>query len=350
MVVINILIIKDLKAFIVKNKMIFILFLLVQVVTLVGLFCAINNFEQSIDEEIKIDSNYRTYQVVTNNKNYNFDSLDILINKFDKLEKVDFVKPFNDDINYCYEYLCNYNDTFIYLGRGLTSEEVKNGSNKIVLPFEMCYDYKVGDTYSVNDKEYTIVGISLGNNFILPYNSIKNTDEEINILFVTNDKLNKKEKNNLFKLIDECFEDYQIIKPINVYINYSLSNVLEMILYVLLLFLGIINLVYLYSYILEKRKKQYAILRICGCTRLKGIAIYLCEILLIALISYVFAILLFKFIVIQVIAKVDIYTTYSMQLISYLYALLIYLLITILVLFPYIKKYAYKPIADSYKG
>ncbi len=72
---------------------------------------------------------------------------------------------------------------------------------------------------------------------------------------------------------------------------YLYNNI--MLISVLLAMLSALNFAMLYQYILQKRNKELAVFRLCGCTRAKATGIYLSECLWLSIPTYILGNILF---------------------------------------------------------
>lgn len=108
---------------------------------------------------------------------------------------------------------------------------------------------------------------------------------------------------------------------------------------VLIALIAAFNFSQLYLYILEKRRKRIAIMRICGATKLRVACTYLLECMMLMLPVYLCAFLCFKHIILPAFRDTFPYMEPSYSTRIYLILLVIYLMISVLALVVMIVRY-----------
>ena len=169
-------------------------------------------------------------------------------------------------------------------GRVFTDEEFSKGEKVLVLMGKNKYaDGKV----SLGGEVYTIIGEHTffkdfnDENYIMPFLSLPDNSYIRHIVFNLNIPLNEKEHNKLSELILTKLDSTAIIpefEGVNDIENTKTNNTL-IVAGILLIVFSAVNYCIMYRYILEKRKKTFAIYRICGCSRGKGVLMYIIELL-----------------------------------------------------------------------
>ena len=115
----------------------------------------------------------------------------------------------------------------------------------------------------------------------MPFLSLPDSSYIRHIVFNLNIPLNEKEHNELSELILTKLDSTAIIpefEGVNDIENTKTNNTL-IVAGILLIVFSAVNYCIMYRYILEKRKKTFAIYRICGCSRGKGVLMYIIELL-----------------------------------------------------------------------
>ena len=169
--------------------------------------------------------------------------------------------------------LAPYGSSSVSSGVPLTYEEFMQGSNKITLPCEYSQEY-LGADVIIADKHYVVCGIETMDDFIgmSYFNSPNDIDGIENISFYFNDLATKSAYYAYIPKIETVSSDklpfYNSIMAVSV----------------LLALLSAVTLMLLYKYVLQKRSRTIAILRLNGCSKGKSRRICIAEIIIISLI------------------------------------------------------------------
>lgn len=354
------MILQNLKSFITKKTVIFVFFMLAQIVTLIGVLVTFNYLEQEISTQKSYYDDMRTYTVMLSDSSDTDKKLSDILNKCDYIQHiytVSFLTPTTaeDEINNEYriygEYYGKSGLKFnVALGSYLSETDISDGNKNIVIPASFMTDFNIGDTYSLNGSNYKIIGSSTDGNFHIPFNSTDDKYQISGVCVTTDRELNSSEANQFKNTLSDIFSEADVISPSGEYGSEFNSFKTVMFIIILLMCLGIFNLSYLYTFILEQRKKQYAVFQICGCTKLKGAFIYLGEILIISTAAYTVSAVLFKFAVLPLVILADSMTVYAMSVYSYVFLFTAYILIMLFVFLPCIIRYTSKSAALQYKN
>lgn len=324
--------------------------MLAQIVTLLGVFIANNLMEQEVSTQKSYYDNMRTYTVMLSDTDNIEEGLAEVLIKCGDIQHIYTVFPEHDKA-VCGEYYGKSNKkVYTDAGRYLSDSDISSGVKNIVVPPDILYDYSVGDTYSLNGTDYNIIGSSVDDSFHIPFNSIDNKSTIIGVCVTTNTELTASEFKQLSKTLTGIFPNSSICPPEGEYSSQIDYFKTVMFMIILLMCLGIFNLSYLYVYILEQRKRQYAVFQICGCTKIRGALIYLAEIIIFSTAAYIFSALVFKLLLFPVVAALDSMTFYAMSVGSYVFLFICYLAAMLAVFLPCIIKYTSKSPSLQYKG
>lgn len=107
----------------------------------------------------------------------------------------------------------------------------------------------------------------------------------------------------------------------------------------LLVVISIINVSFLYAYIIRKRLREIMIFKICGSSVLGLVKVFLCELLLITAIQSLVSLLLMKLLIVPVVAEYDAVFRYNFNAVSAAVSIIITAVISFVVLVPYTIKY-----------
>ncbi len=167
-----------------------------------------------------------------------------------------------------------WNDNNILVsGRYISDAEETNGEKVALIPEKTNKDspglLKDDRTVMIGGEEYTIIGTHNSFGFIVPLLSIPENMELRNNLSLSFERpVTRKQHDELVRVADRVlpgtfvFPEQEFVDEESVYIYNNM-----IVVSILIAALTIINFAFLYSFILQKRAKTLAIMRICGCTR-----------------------------------------------------------------------------------
>lgn len=369
-----ILIFKNLLNFIKNNSKVFIILILTQIITLLGYFSAFNFYLESLNENKSYYEDSRTFSVeITDTTNlesrldkvinseydiqrmYTFtlsSELDIAQNKKTQNIYGDFE---NDETNikmFCGDY---YGETVRYskisIGSYFDINDSSNSDNNIVISSEGYFVYDIGEKYIINGESYNIIGISSDTNYYIPYKTLVNNNLPITgINIILKNEISNDKADTFASYLASIFDTEKVYVPKIEYGNAVNYYNFLMVFLGLVFALSILNFVYIYRYILDKRKKQYAIFRIYGCTKLRGIFMYTAEALIISTVSYIFTSLLYVFVFIRIISMIDKFTVLALNFESLCIVYIVYIIVLFCVVIPTIIKASTKDIVSKYRN
>lgn len=200
--------------------------------------------------------------------------------------------------------------------------------------------YKIGEQYSLFGEQYEVIGTSYKDVLIIPYSSLEDKSQISKIYMVLDADLKSVYKNTFLNNVMEIFDTDNVDKPS----AYSASTYSSTINYVatfgVIIVIAVINIIYLYSYIMNKRKKETAVFRLCGCSLGKTASMYLTEILFLSAVSYAVAVLIHLAAVMPLMLNITQALKYYISPISFAVVYIVYLLIEIFSFLPIIRKVA----------
>lgn len=316
---------KNIKSFVQNNILFFCLFIICQITSFIVLlfsFGAFQNFKIIKNQTIEQTS----FEICFGNliEQFRYDDgsihctgdgsvdngsvkklLDLLDEKtLEELELIEYFPYFNNtDLKFAEEYdhlpvafrlkylkdektLAPYGSSSVSSGVPLTYEEFMQGSNKITLPCDYSQEY-LGADVIIADKHYVVCGIETMDDFIgmSYFNSPNDIDGIENISFYFNDLATKSAYNDIADACKEVYGDYAYIPKIETVSSDKLPFYNSiMAVSVLLALLSAVTLMLLYKYVLQKRSRTIAILRLNGCSKGKSRRICIAEIIIISLI------------------------------------------------------------------
>lgn len=129
--------------------------------------------------------------------------------------------------------------------------------------------------------------------------------------------------------------------------NYDLNIYTETFKYILMfgvvIVVALFNIIYLYSYMLNRRKHHFAVMRICGCNINQAVNMYYGEILLLSVIIYAVALILHLFCVMPIMTSLSETIHYYISFEQYIFVYLFYLAVETVSFIPIIKKFSKTP-------
>ncbi len=300
------IIIRNISNFLRKESFCFVTFIVSSIITF-SCFLFLGNYCMNLYKDYsKYDEDSRTYRFEIKEKVFH-----------DKME--DFLQSWEEKIQHIYGIIVNEDgelvvtnifgdfpaDIKIQYGRYFTEKELIDSKNVVIMPndlyrynsdtgFENIRKYTIGDSYFVNEIEYEIIGIGTENYYMIPYSTIDESNSIDYIAVATKEIMRKKEKEIFCSALSKAFEVKEIELPREKQKFFESAYLKDLFLVISLLGVGILNLSFLYCYILEIRKKQIKIFRLCGCSYMRIILQSVGEILILITGAYVVAVLCVK--------------------------------------------------------
>ena len=331
--------------FINKNKILFSFLCLVQILSIFASLFVYSFFVSNKYADMQYDVS-KTY-TISFNKDIPNNTIIKQIKHFESECNLDLkmitIKSEKDDFWIMFDYLY-YPDHAKY-GRYFNSDEFKSNCNVIIACKEYFPGVIDGDTVSIDDKNYTVIGTNDYEDYnILPmssFNTIKHNNDKISITL--KDYPNTQEYNRISILLSTCFKNSEIIYPQRVEDNNILWNDSTILIFIGIFLLSIINVAFVYLYILESNNEIVYVFRLNGATKGKCIFILFAVIFLLALISFILGCFLSRFTLPYIINFIAFETfSYSLGFENYIYMITKYLAVVLIILIPFIKNYVKK--------
>lgn len=334
-----------------KNKTIFFLIILCEVVS-----SFIILFSYGAYYNYKIMKNIGTYDL-NSSLDISFDEksikIDDLVKTLDKISGTvladcqviffwtdSYDNSLNEDISLFF--VMEYDNGFKYYnerkfnmvvtdGQFITDEDYKEGKHKIMIP-ESYKDVKIGDYINVNGTSYEVVcKLQYQSDFYIPIKNAPNDLKIQDISFSPNGIMKLSNYNKITEAFKSGFGNDVLIPEIDTF-NDGLDyyNSLSMII-IIITVLSSITLMIVFLFVLEMRKKEFAIFRMCGCTRKRIVFIYTMEIFFTSLISFCITAAIYFISIIDKLSNYLEYMKSAYSLKSVLWLALIYLTTIIIV-------------------
>lgn len=324
-----------------KNNKLLVGFLcLIQIISIFASLFVFSYFASYANANKKYDSS-KTYTVFFSNTtiddNTVISDIEDFNNKCDLKLNAITVKSNIDDVKVMFDYL--YYPNHIKHGRYFNNDEFAKNKHVIISGDEGVIE---GEKISICNDKYTVIGTySFGGYNILPIssmNDVKHNNESVSIIL---DKYpDDDEHNKIISQLTECFENAEIIYPERIENIDSLWSDSNTIIYIGIFLLSMINVAFVYLYILEKNNKIIYIYRLNGATKTACVFILVNVIFIIALISFVCGCVFSRCVLPSIINYVQYEDfTYSLGIYDYISMIIVYFIVIIITSAPIISKY-----------
>lgn len=340
----------DIKKMFSDKKILLILCILVQVVSVIVIILSygvINHYNTKIDEPEGYELHYRFKR----NKEYDTETqrsyLDMPNSRkfLDKVlplieNKLDYFFVLGEYNGYILQSSTGYNRGIYTLsiqlkervalssGEMFSEEEIRNGEKIIIAGTNMITN---DDYIMLGDEKYKLKGVlkesGLSKAFFVPYGAIPDDANVRTLSFLLEKPLLKSEYDVIAETLRECFGDKVIIPEFDGIVNESNNRVYRDIIFVsvILMFVFAIDYCIIYRYILEKRRKLFAISRICGASKLKMSLVYMVELLSMSMITLIVGAFLFHNLILTRVRRIFEYIELYCDMDAYMMLSLIYM-------------------------
>lgn len=310
----------NVKHILVKHRLMAFLLVIVQlfsVVVIIFSYGIINHYNFKIDEKESTTLIYDFLALDKENGGYNFvemESVDEFIKEilpYTK-EKLDYFFIMGPADEYLIQCSSGYGDegfkvsaqlarrTGVVQGEKFTDEQM-NMSENIMIAREA--DVDSNWCMQIGQERYKAVGLlpdSYAENAIfVPYKAIPNNTKVYYISLLFTEPLYESEYNEIVSMITDTFGDAFSIPKFEGIINESSNRVYRDIMFVtaFLIFVCAINYCIMYRYMLDKRRKEFAISRICGCSKYKAGIVYMVELVGVSAVALVAGLLMYHYLI-----------------------------------------------------
>lgn len=174
-----------------------------------------------------------------------------------------------------------YKDNFfpIWEGQVFTDEMYNNKTNCVIVPSDMANSPQL----KFENEVYDIIGHydDSANREILyfPFQSLPKSGDYVNIGIYLNKPLTQSEYDMIYQGWELFLSDKTVIPEFDGIANENDYRVYRSVIFcmLILILLCALNYCVIYQYLLEKNKKSFAIIRMCGCTKTRATIGYLVE-------------------------------------------------------------------------
>lgn len=204
-------------------------------------------------------------------------------------------------------------------GEYFTYDDMNSGEKLALVDTKELLD-EDGYVTVLGEKYYAKGIVAAGGSVYIPYKSMPSELEYFHVSFILSKPLFESEFNYIMDWAKVCFgEDNVKLPEFDGVANETQYRVYRDIMVVTMLLIAVcaINYCIIYRYILEKRRRTFAVTRICGCSKYKAAVIYMVELLGISLITLMIGFILYSQLVLPQAAS-------SFEYIEYFYNAAVY--------------------------
>ena len=345
------IIFQNIKYFVAKHRLIFSLFVISQLVSILAIMFIFNAFSSSQKHSLMNDEKYRTFTVDDSSFDASLDKTlqSIADEKGKKIGNISAVcgeGQVHADFQFKTESLY-----YIDYGKYFTKEDFESGKNQIIVDTSILKEHNsVGDTYKFGNKDYKIIGLSTGKGYHrIPYKSISDKSAITTVQILLSDIPTKSQTSKWDEYLSGKFPNAKVLDPEIEKMSDTAKNLQESIKAIAIGLLAVLNFSYLYKYMLMKRQGQFAVMRICGCKKFKGTMIYLVEVMIISVAAFLISGLVFNFGIVKICRSFDREFLYLMDVKDYLILFAIYIAVIAAVFIPTIAQFSRKKPVELYR-
>lgn len=225
-------------------------------------------------------------------------------------------------------------------GKYFTAEQEAVGE-KVALVFDDLDDdnsitrslMKDDSTIIFQGEEFKIIGTQAIHPLIVPFESLKDDTAIESLFFHFTEPVTRPMYTEIKDAVAKTFPDIAVVPDLELPDpdDTSVYNTM-IVIAVFVVILASINFAVLYRYILSTRVKKLAIFRICGCTKLKAAIMLLTECMIIAIPSFLFAVLIYVEYALPLFGKHFEYITEAYSTKMYIQIFLLYMVVSLAVL------------------
>ena len=276
-----------------NNKSIFVLFMLIQITVAVAFFSVFNYAMNMLAQEKRTQVANRTYGVNLSDGKGIEQKMDRFSKKYgEQISDIFGLTVYKEETVLCeYQYTTGYDGLVIVNGKYFDKQDFQKGNKYAITVYHLednsLKNEEVGSTITFNNETYTVIGTSAADFTVVPFSSLKDKSiiTQVNIIM----------KNNISN--DTFLSDLREIfgtEDINLPPDYTFKTYYGTVSYILIfsfvVMVSVLNIAYLYSYIMNRRRRETAIFRICGCTFFRSAVQYLAEVATVSLCAYLIAV------------------------------------------------------------
>lgn len=336
-----IIILKNILSFIKNHKTVFILFFISQIITILSIMTIYGLYSMPVKMDQEYDDEIRAFEVTLNEYGDEFYEK---INDFSSKHKkdlrsltVELNTPEETILAQCFPTWQASGKYYMEIGKYLSDSAFQYGEKEAIISQNANDDSdikkKIGDKFTFNGTEYIILGTSRSDFTEVTFSSLEKSDYKfINSFKITlADVPSSSQVEQWEALIFASFgEDAIVTMPEKTGINQLSENSLQGLIAGVVALMAVLNIAYLYRYILEQRRQLFGINMLFGCSQKQARMLLLGECLIYTSSIYILSGLIFHFMLTPFVLKASMYS-YKLALFDYVLIFIIYTIITLTV-------------------
>ncbi len=245
-----------------------------------------------------------------------------------------------------------YHHQAVYTGSYFSREAFDSGSAEIILhELPMTGDYRVGDTYLLAGRPYTVKGINANGDYNeVPYGALPEELPPSRVQLFTAELPTKAQTEEITRRLAGIFPEAAVLPPEMPDFQLFSQHNMEYLVCTLIFLLSVVNIAYLFQFILEQRKSQLALFRTCGCTTGRAWFLYLAESVFLFTLPFLCSALILHFGISRWFSALNGSRPFAMGLAEYLSVYFVYLLLLLVVFSVFILRFVKRPIISVLRG
>lgn len=350
---------KSLKSFIQNNKVVFTI-LLASLVFSSMIFIYVIVKQQYVNAYLE-DGLDLSYVTLENTSSLSAEEVSEKLNKYSSESKHELtiyaIANLRDSNNKIYDMITypvsemenlerlNKKDS-VYIGSFFSQEDIVKGNNVCLLvssfgesPKMFYADTKfevIGSLNSYTDYDGVVTYKSLVNNNIVIEKYFIGFGSDISTgvgLKMYTDELTK------------LFPEFNVVNQLDIVASQMPETVtFENTAMTFMILLAILDVSYLYVFIIQKRMKNMLVYKLNGCTNFKLVLILMVELLIICLVQFLISVVLFRVVAVPYVVKYDLAFKYGLSIYHYLLSGAIMMILCLITLIPFMIYYCRVPV------
>lgn len=233
-------------------------------------------------------------------------------------------------------------------GRYFSEKEFNDSKPLVILASQLQGNLTIGDFYEVNQVKMQIIGLDFSTT-IVPFAYFPTNINIQNVRLTYTEKPTPEEEANILAWLNENFPNADIQQPAQRNYQAEQENILISGIAIIIMLFSVVNVAFLYQYVLKQRRKQIQAMQLCGASPGWCVGLFLAETLLLASAAYWLAALIGHLTFPLILNEAFYEMTYSLHFTHYLLFYGLYLLVVLLIFLRFIRR-AIKIIRPVAKG
>lgn len=336
---------KNILSFITRHRLVFSLFCVSQVVSILSVLFMYGLFASAQNQEAQYKDGVRTFIATP------FDAPDsaardaVLSIAREKKKELSSLSAFLEQgtVRANVLYSPSWAEQTISYGHYFNEKDFEEGRRQVVICSLLNAEKMgvpssamptvAGDWMPLLGASYQVVGFSdiADKCHEIPFSSLNDFSNIENVTLVLEKTPTEKELGEWLRYLQKKFPSWEVQAPKAPNIKARMQEKSQLFTAAAVGLIAVLNFSFLYSYLLQKRKPAYAVLRMCGCGKAKGFWLFALENLLLSSTLFLACSLFFHFCLSKVYQTVSTHMLYGMGISDFLSLYAVYLSAILLV-------------------